>query len=245
MKGVFILSAFYPQRIEYFAKEGRERTFDRNPVAGGGGLKAQPVRVQQKARELGQSYDPSRRPIQTIADDGMMQARKMYADLMRAPGADADGEQTELSEFFEHAKFSNCGASDAQPGGHAGTALRVSRDGVGDAARCLLHASVNQGEVVFLNNSSLKLSCQRLMRAVTPSDHQDAACVAVQAMHNSRAELAVKRGQRAKAMQQRIHDSAAVVPGSGVDHHAGGFIDGDDVGIFIKNGERKCFGLGA
>ena len=52
------------------------------------------------------------------------------------------------------------------------------------------------------------------------------------------------RGRRADdgcAEQQRVHQRSGVNAGARMHHHAGGFIDGDQVRIFVENGERYLF----
>ena len=44
-------------------------------------------------------------------------------------------------------------------------------------------------------------------------------------------------------MQQRVHERSGVPAGAGMNHHAGGLIDSDYIGVLIEDFDRKVFRL--
>ena len=65
---------------------------------------------------------------------------------------------------------------------------------------------------------------------------QDATGEPVEAVHNTRTQIAANLRKRLEAVQKRVHDRAAVNPGADVNHHSGGFVDGNHtVGQILFN----------
>ena len=82
------------------------------------------------------------------------------------------------------------------------------------------------------------------MRGVVLGHQQHAAGEAVQPVHDSRPQRAAHAGERLEAVQQRVHQRAGMDARAGMHHHAGRLIDGHQVGVFVKDGERNVFGRG-
>ena len=88
------------------------------------------------------------------------------------------------------------------------------------------------------------------MREIVFGDDEQAAGVAVQAVHDAGAQRAADSGESGEAVQQSIDQGAAVAggvlrAGSGVDHHSGGLIDDRKVVVFIDDVQLDGLGKGA
>src|SRR5437868_6529325 len=80
-------------------------TFTRVSTAIPAILGTKPVRVQEVAPEGRLVLDLRRAPVQRVAGHGVPDARKMYADLMGAPGADPHFQEREALEPAQHPVF--------------------------------------------------------------------------------------------------------------------------------------------
>ncbi len=110
--------------------------------------------------------------------------------------------------------------------------------------------TVDQRDVCLLDLASGELRGQLAMGGVVFGDHDEAAGFFVEAVDDAGAQLAADLRERAEAVQQGVDQGVAIAvgvggAGAGVDHHTGGFVDDGEVGVFIDNVERDCFGDGA
>src|SRR6266404_4126742 len=136
------------------------------------------------------SSRPGPRTIQTIARDGMPQARQVRPDLVRASGPDSYFEVSKSFKAAPHAVIRERLAPVAELRGHTRAANRVPRDRLADAAGLSAHLSLNQREIRFLHRTRGELRGQRAMRRVGAGHQQHAAGTAIQAVNNARAQLA-------------------------------------------------------
>ena len=83
------------------------------------------------------------------------------------------------------------------------------------------------------------------MSGIIFRDEDNAGGVFVQAMHDPRAERVAALRQGLTAAEKRVHQGAARIAGAGVHGHAGWFVHGDDVIVFVEDFEGNGFGLGA
>src|SRR5205085_7118548 len=88
-----------------------------------------------------------------------------------------------------------------------------------------------------------ELPSQLAMRLVIFRDHHQTAGGAVEAVYDSRPQLSTHRGERAKMMQESIHQSAAVAgvlsrARSGMHHHSSRLFDDREIAVFVNNVER-------
>ncbi len=67
----------------------------------------------------------------------------------------------------------------------------------------------------------------------------------VEAMHDAGAEGVATLGEGLAAAEQGVDQRAAGDAGAGVHGHAGGLVDGDDVGVFVEDVEGNRFRFGA
>ena len=78
------------------------------------------------------------------------------------------------------------------------------------------------------------------MGAIVLGDDDQAAGLFIEPMHNARPQIASRRRQRLKVMQQGIHQCPLVasIVGracAGMHHHSGRLVDHREVGIFKDN----------
>ena len=105
--------------------------------------------------------------------------------------------------------------------------------------------SFDERYVNFPYGSSMERFGQLRVCEVVFGDDDDAGSLFVEAMDDARAELVFgirsATGKRLTAAEQRIDQSAAGVPGAGMDAHACWFVDDQEVVVFVENIERDCF----
>jgi hypothetical protein len=73
--------------------------------------------------------------------------------------------------------------------------------------------------------------------------HHDAGRAFVQAMDDPGPQNAIDSGEIFAVIKERIHQGARWVAGGRMDHHASGFVDDNDGGILVKDGEREGLGF--
>ena len=97
----------------------------------------------------------------------------------------------------------------------------------------VLELAPGEGGVAALEAALLQLRRQRAVARVALGDDEQAGGVAVEAMDDPRSQDAVDAGQVAAMVQQGVDEGA--VPGARrrVHDHAGGFVDDQQVGVFV------------
>lgn len=129
--------------------------------------------------------------------------------------------------------------------GHSFAMGGVTPDGGPDFAALALHLAANNRMINFFHFAAGKLGRERKVRVVILGYDQTSAGFFVEAMDDARAELVfgVRSATRKRltAAEQRIDQSAAGVPGAGMDAHACWLVDDKEVVVFVENIERDCF----
>ncbi|MCW0424878.1 hypothetical protein NB713_002821 [Xanthomonas sacchari] len=211
-------------------------------------LELQRLGVQRLALEATQFGDQllagalgqlQRAAVQRVADDGVLQVRHVYADLMGAAGLQAafqgrmgaealaqpvvgDGVAAVLAH--RHAQAVARMAVDRRVGGAAG-------DQGPDHHRQILPVHVARGQ----------LRHQRGVRLQGPRHHHGAAGVLVQAVHDAGAR---QRRQPRIAVQQGIDQGAAGIAGARVHHQPGRLVQHDDLVVLVQHLQRDVLGQG-
>ena len=103
---------------------------------------------------------------------------------------------------------------------------------------------MRQRDIDLFNLARCELLRQVTMRGVVARDQNHAASEPVQAMHDPRPQLAPHARKLSKTMQHRVDQRPSVPAGARVNHHARGFVDGDDVGILIQDLQRQILRRG-
>jgi hypothetical protein len=94
--------------------------------------------------------------VSFIANDGMFEPREMNPNLVRAAGFEFDVEQREAIETLAHT-IKRERAATAADDGHARTIRRVASEGLIDASRVGLEASVDESDVRLEHRAIAKL----------------------------------------------------------------------------------------
>jgi len=177
----------------------------------------------------------------------MAGVREVDADLMGAAGVESEFEvrEFEIRIAVEYAVLGAGGAAVAGAGRHASAADGVALDGLLVKAMVTCKEAVGEGEVDLFDRAGGELGSEGAVRGVGTGDEENAAGVAVKAVHDAGARIAAGLGEPAEAMEERVDERAAVVTRTEMDHHARGLVDGDDGVVFIKDVHRQILGKGA
>ena len=102
----------------------------------------------------------------------------------------------------------------------------------------------HERQVLFLHLAIGELSRQFLMRAIVLRHDYEARRTAIEPMDDARPQFTADATQVLDVMEEGIHESSAGVSGTGVNDHAGGFVEHDDIAILEHDpdGERLWFG---
>ncbi len=169
----------------------------------------------------------------------------MHANLVRAPGADLHFEQSILFEALEHLIGSD------RPGGRGPGVPSCACGATGSRAMgvvmrpwSLLHAALrpapHKSFPLPRRELPARSRCAASLRAtrITPLVKRSNRCTMPGRRSPPTAESFPKRCSKA------LTSVPGVPPGACVDHHARGFVDRDDVGVFIQHLDRNIFGRG-
>ncbi len=129
-------------------------------------------------------------PVQAVPRDRVAEACQVRADLMCAPGSDADFEVRETREAIPYAIIGQRLASMTQARGHARAADGIAGDGFGDAAGISLHAALRQRQINLLHAARSELRRQRPVGRIRPGHQEDSAGSPVEPVHDTRPQLA-------------------------------------------------------
>ncbi len=103
----------------------------------------------------------------------------------------------------------------------------------------------DEGDVGFFDFAIAEGFAEPGVGEIVFGDEDDAGGFFVEAMDDAGAEDVAALGERLAAAEERVDERAFVIAGAGVDDHAGGLVDGDDVVVFVEDVERDGFGFGA
>src|SRR5215471_9034236 len=202
-----------------------------------GGMQERTRQVRDGAQIAG--HTPVDAAVQGIADDWMADCAQMDADLMRASGMNRDVRQRE-----DDAEL--LGLDDARdrfaaaPGlrRHLLPVARVASDRLVDPSS-RLNFSPDERDVFLLDFPIVKLPRQLLVRGVVLRDDHQPRGAPIEPMDDAGPLLSADAAQVADVMEQRVHERAARMSGSGMDDHAGGLVDDDQVGVLIQDSQRQ------
>src|SRR5215469_9792433 len=121
--------------------------------ADGGGMQEVPFQ-----RFLFDTVNPQLgwRAVERIAHHGVANRRKVYTNLMSAPGARMNVEQREMLEAPPHLIMRLCfaGANPSRP--HSNAPARIAAHGLADFALISYHTPVNKRQVGLVNLAALE-----------------------------------------------------------------------------------------
>ena len=119
--------------------------------------------------------------------------------------------------------------------------LTGSRPSGGVDAPAAVQQTPRQPQVLLVDLAVRELTRQLGVGGVVLGDDHHPGRAAVEAVHDAGALLAADAAQPRDVVQQGVHQGSAVVPGRGVDHHAGRLVDHRQVGVVVQDGQRQRF----
>ena len=138
-------------------------------------------------------------PVDFVSRDGMLAARHMYANLVRSAGFQLDLEQRILPVSRGNTPVRDS-VSAALHNRHTLAIDRVPRKRRVDGAFLFANVAVHESSVTAVRAVVAKLIAQRAMGLVVLCDHDETRCHAVDAVHDSRTQLAADAGKVANVI---------------------------------------------
>src|SRR6266852_6952870 len=105
----------------------------------------------------------------------------------------------------------------------------IAADGQLDSAALLSENALHQRDIRFLDGAFAKGFAELRVRRVVLGDEDYARGFLVQPMHDSRPQRIAGLRKRLPAPKERVDERAGDVSRAGVNGHARGLVDGDDV----------------
>jgi len=187
--------------------------------------------------------------VERVTNDGVAKSGEMHADLVRAAGVELNFEERGGIDAGEDAPvgagFASVAENDAAAGGHAGATLGVAGDGEVNGAAIFFQKALHESDVGFLDLALAKGFAESGVSGVIFGDEDDAGGVFIEAMHDAGAECITTLRESLAAAEEGVDQGAVRGAGAGVHGHAGGLVDGDDVGVFVEDIEGNGLWFGA
>jgi len=194
----------------------------------------------------------SRRPIYGVTDDRTAKRGKVHADLMGAARMQISFNQSVIPDMRKGAPVGACLASFATARGHARAAMQVASDGKLNAARFApgfrIRATVKECDIFLGDKPIAEGTGESGVSSIAAGDDDGAGCFLIQPVNNSRPQRASHRrkpGGASETMEERSYERAVFRAGAGMNDHARGLVDHNDVFIFVENVERNRLRLDA
>jgi hypothetical protein len=121
----------------------------------------------------------------------------------------------------------------------------VAANGQFDATALIFENSLNESNVDFFHSSLAKSFAKFGMSGVVLGHKDHAGSFLVEAMDDAWTQGIARLGKRLTATEERVDERAGDCASASVNGHASGFVDDDDVLVFVKDIERDGFGFGA
>ena len=188
-------------------------------------------------------------PVKWVAQYGVADMCHMHTNLVRATGLQMAGKARDLPVeiAFLHLIIGD-GVARAFMGrnGHFAAVVRRAGEACVNLAEAGQGRTPHQRLIAALHASVAamggKLRAERQMRGISFGRHHNAACVLVEPMDNARALFPANAGQRIAAMgDERVDERCLTIAGSRMHHHAGRFVQHDELVVFVQNIQRDVF----
>src|SRR6266404_2115794 len=216
-------------------------------------------KLPSESRQFGVAHIKFRRgAIERVSDKRMLHCGEVHTDLMRSTCVELDLEQSRGSKSGE---FAPLGASRA----HAATliAMVLARllsecfharavDGIAanrqlDFASSVFELAFDERDVGFFYGAGAKRFGQFSVGIVVFCDDDEAGGLFIKTVHDSGAQSIRLRTATRKILsptQERVYQRAAGIPCAGMHAHAGGFVDDEQVVVFVEDVQWNGFGFG-
>jgi hypothetical protein len=180
--------------------------------------------------------------VETIAGDGMADARQVCANLMRSSGADAHFEKSESLQTLADTIFGVRFTAVIEPGRHSRAANWIARDGLVDAPGFRGNAALDQGQISFFDGPRRELGGQRTMCGIRARDQKNAAGSPIEAMHDAWTQFPADFRQLREMVHKPVHQCARMRAGAGMNDNPGRLVHRDDGGVLIENLDGQILG---
>ena len=170
---------------------------------------------------------------------------------MRAAGMELDFDERGIGDGGEGtpigARGARIGHRRAVPGlafdSHARAMDGIAADGQLDVAGFFLELPLHESDVGFFYFPLAESFAKLGVGGVVLGDENHAGSFLVQAVNDAGTQRIAGLRKRLAAAEERVDESAGNCSGASVNGHAGGFVDGDDVVVFVEDIERDGFGF--
>lgn len=187
-------------------------------------------------------------PVDWIRDDWKSHFRKMHSDLMGAARLQAALHPSEVLPrgLFDFKMGDREFAGLIGRGGKAFSVLRMPCQMTSNRMLLKFWHSPSHCPINSVNGFLAELFCQGMMRVIVLGDHQHAAGVPIEAMHDP-GPILVKAhrhrvGKRRGVMQEHVDQSVLRVSRGRVHDESTGFVYYDEVLVFKQDVERSVQG---
>lgn len=186
------------------------------------------------------------RAIESVSNNGMAEGGEMNANLMRASRVEIRFQKSVTGQAHADAPVGARGTAFAAASGHADAAMQIAGNRQLDAACVVFQPAVEKGDVGLADLAITKLIGESAMNFVISRDQERAGGLAVETVHNSRTQFPTdgrKFATRTEFMQQSVHHRAGFHSRAGMNDHARGLVDDEEVFVRVEDFERDGFGL--
>src|SRR5262245_56745798 len=102
--------------------------------------------------------------------------------------------------------------------------------------------AMNERQVCLFNISRVKLTGERLVRAIISRVNECATRAFVQPVYAPRPETAARARQFPETVKQRVDECPFVLPRSSMHDHSSRFVYDDYIVVLVENGQRQILG---
>jgi len=199
--------------------------------------KCQPVRVEQMVSDPALVDDRiSYRGVESVSDDGMTRERAVNPELMCSAR-----QWFQLDERMRvKASTHSIACHGRSAGVHCSPAwprVEIATNGRLDLPRVSDHDAAEKREITLPDTPLEKCFCQDPMRTARLGDNDNAGCVAIESMHDSRAYQST--GGLKKVMRERVRQRAGFGSPRGMCQQAGFLVYYNQIVIFVQNPDRN------
>ena len=193
--------------------------------------------MQEEPVEAGRTAPRRAAGVHGVAGHGMVDGRQVDADLVGPPGDEVQLQERPQREALADA-VSGGRRAPVRHDGHPRAVVRVAADGRLDPPHGRRRCAGHEGQVGLLDPAGLELGHQGGLGAIVLGDHQQAAGVAVQAVHDAGAgDPGDAPVDGAGAPQQGVDERAGGMAGAGVRDQAGRLVDHQQVLVLVHDGQ--------
>ena len=168
---------------------------------------------------------------------------------MRASGVELDFDQCRVLDDCQRTPIrarlarirSGCPAPRLPRRGHACAVQGIASNGQFDASGFFFQNALHQRQISFFYGALLERFSKLGLRGIVLSHQNHSGSFLIEAMHDSRAKRITTSGKFEPTPQKRVHQGARHVSRTGMHGHSRGFIDGNDVLVFVEHFERDGF----